>query len=121
MTATSRNFRGSGFATLSSNTSRATTQPDAALSTRSASRIVASDGKAAGQPIHAKHYTRWIPKEYVEPMRLLPGEIPADLLACLSSNYVKSFRARCGADSPSYGEHTGKVVTRARFERATPI
>jgi len=50
---------------------------------------VASDGKAAGQPIHAKHYTRWIPKEYVEPMRLLPGEIPADLLACLSSRQIR--------------------------------
>ena len=37
----------------------------------------------------AKHYARLIPKEYVEPMRLRPGEVPADLLARLSSRQIR--------------------------------
>jgi len=43
----------------------------------------------AGHNVTARHYGRWIPKEYVEPMRLLPGEVPADLLARLSSRPIR--------------------------------
>ena len=43
----------------------------------------------ADHNVTARHYARWIPKEYVEPMRLLPGEVPADLLARLSSRQIR--------------------------------
>jgi integrase len=33
--------------------------------------------------VTAGHYARWVPKSYVEPMRLAPGEVPPDLLARL--------------------------------------
>ena len=35
-----------------------------------------------------KHYAQWIPEDdfYVEPVRLKPGEVPADLLARLEKS-----------------------------------
>ena len=34
--------------------------------------------------VTAAHYARWVPKPYVEPMRLASGEVPPDLLARLT-------------------------------------
>ena len=72
----------------------------------------------------AKHYARWIPKEYDEPMRLLPDEVPADLLARLNHvKFVKPrqiFRSALQSRFAKLLKGHWKVVTRARFERATP-
>jgi len=37
----------------------------------------------AGTQVTERHYARWIPEGYVEPLRLGPGEVPADLLTRL--------------------------------------
>ena len=34
--------------------------------------------------VTARHYAGWVPKSYVEPMRLAPGEVAPDLLARLA-------------------------------------
>src|SRR5262249_16420136 len=40
--------------------------------------------------VTAHHYARWIPGDYVEPTRLEPGEVPADLLARLPARITVS-------------------------------
>lgn len=40
----------------------------------------------ANAQITGEHYARWIPQDYVEPLRLRPGEVPADLLARLEES-----------------------------------
>lgn len=44
----------------------------------------------ADTEVRERHCARWAPEGYVEPMRLGPGEVPADLLAQLPAGGVES-------------------------------
>lgn len=48
----------------------------------------------ANPQITGEHYARWIPQEYVEPLRLRPGEVPADLLARIREPIQSSVQPR---------------------------
>ena len=43
----------------------------------------------AGTQITSEHYAKWLSEDYVEPMALEPGEVPADLLARLSFRQLR--------------------------------
>lgn len=52
----------------------------------------------ANTQITGEHYARWIPQDYVEPLRLLPGEVPADLLARLVRSEVNALDPSASSD-----------------------
>lgn len=63
----------------------------------------------ANPQITGEHYARWIPQDYVEPLRLRPGEVPADLLARLEGPRTATKRS-AGIQS----------ATSARSRRSAP-
>ncbi len=80
--------------------------------------------------VTARHYAKWIEDDrYREPMTLEPNEVPADLLARLGgekSDPTSDPRTQLSVIAEAEEAvqvpalPTESMVTRARFERATP-
>jgi integrase len=74
----------------------------------------------AGTQITSEHYAKWLSEDYVEPMALEPGEVPADLLARLSFRQLRQ-SASTGRDR---NENASAVSQRRRYgilERETGV
>ena len=74
----------------------------------------------AGTQITSEHYAKWLSEDYVEPMALEPGEVPADLLARLSFRQLRQ-SASTGMDR---NENAFALSERRRYgilERETGV
>jgi len=74
--------------------------------------------------VTARHYARWCGGNvYRDPMKLAPGEVPADLLARIVEERPHSdptLEEACDSEIEKVSDLEGLVVAQARIELATP-